>query len=195
MQSLPIASARRQAVQNCEVSAKPFLYPVLVLFSSTAPCYLLIFLCYSMGHLWAAVPQECPCPAMSCSLTVSLGCPAPSWASCVLQKHILLNIVPSSKSASLAMSTKMTFSLFYFATSTSPSMCPHDYHFPLNMSEAGCQELPFRFGTQWDGHISVRADGIDFGEIYVMIFLKKILQYFKFLMCTFWKNIKLNRNI
>lgn len=42
----------------------------LLLFSSTTPCYLLIFFCYSMGHLWAVVPQECPCPAMSCPLTI-----------------------------------------------------------------------------------------------------------------------------
>lgn len=164
----------QQGDRQCRTvrSVQNLLFPLfLLLFSSTTSCYLLIFICYSMGHSWAVVPQECPCPAMSCSLTVFPWALLPHHGlPAVLKKHILLSIGPSSKTASLATFTDRTFSLFSSATSCSPSVCPHDYHFPLNMSEAGCQELPFSFGTQWDGHLRIKAGRMDFGEICEMIF-------------------------
>lgn len=184
-------SCRSQGDRWCStVTSVQNLFSLLFWFSSTAPCYLLVFFCYSMGRLWAVAPQECP--AMSYSLTVfpqaalsHQGLPA------ILQEHILFNTGYSFKTASLAMSTKTTFSLFFSATSFSPSMYPHDYHFSLNVCEAGCQDPTFSFGSQWDAGAGMK----DFGEVCEMIFFFKQPQYFKFRMCIFCKSINLKRDI
>lgn len=52
----------------------------------------------SMGHLWAAVPHRCPCPAMGCLQTVvPWRCPCPTVGflqSCRTTSSLMLRLLP-----------------------------------------------------------------------------------------------------
>lgn len=159
MQFLPVALARQQAVLNSEVNAKYFLSPV--------PSFVFLHCTVLFTHLLLlqhGSPVSCSPSGMSLSChesptdNVSLGCPAPPGASCSpaeAHDHEYWAFFQNCLSSYVHKNYLFFVSLSYFL---SPSMYPHDYHFPLSMSEAGSQELPFSFGSQWDGHSSVRLD-------------------------------------
>lgn len=156
--------------QSLWSQCKIFSFSSTFLFSHTKPCYLFIFFCYSMGHLWAVAPQECPCPAMSCPLTVFPWAALPQhrlpahpleyWAFC---QDCL-----SSVHKNYLFLVFLCYWLFSFCVLLCLLLCPH---FPLNMSEAVFRS--FLSVLALSGHISVRAGGLDFGEICVMIFILK----------------------